>query len=149
MLIFTLKIIAGHQEAGLQDQPSAASSQQILFLNLIITNLYLDIHEGINKCDLKICNWLASRISLQRPPGTRHYFDIRIEILTLRKNKSQPPKDPIFVVFSSKFTKNGYIPYESGTLVCLLVIFWSLAYENHIFVVFNELIDVQNTQFTI
>ena len=23
MLIFTLKIIAGHQEAGLQDQPSA------------------------------------------------------------------------------------------------------------------------------
>ena len=33
--------------------------------------------------------------------------------------------------------------------MCLLIIFWSLADENHIFVVFNELIDVQNPQFTI
>ena len=136
MLIFILKIIA-----GLQDQPSAAFSQQILFLNLIITNLYLDIHEGITKCDLKICTWLASRIILQRPPGTRHYFDIRIEILTLIKNESLPPKlkDPIFVVFGSKFTKNGYIPYESGTLVCLLVIFWSFANENHIIYLWSSM----------
>ena len=55
ILIFTSKKIADLQEAGLQDQPSATSSQQILFLILILTNLYLDIHEGITKCDLPIC----------------------------------------------------------------------------------------------
>jgi hypothetical protein len=41
------------------------------------------------------------------------------------------------------------MPYESGILVCFLVIFWSLANENPIFVAFNKLIDVQNIQFTI
>ena len=57
-------------------------------------------------------------------------------------------KGPIFVVHIGLkiCQKNGYIPYESGILVCLLGIFWSLANENHIFVVFNELIDVQNPQ---
>ena len=99
-LNFHIKNNTGHQEAGLQDQPSAASSQQILFLILILTNLYLDIHEGLTKCDLKICTWLASRISLQRPPGTRHYFDIRIEILTLIKNKNSLQKVPYFLYWA-------------------------------------------------
>ena len=48
-------------------------------------------------------------------------FDMRIETLTLIKIKSLSPKFPIFIVLGSKFTKNGYIPYESGILVCLLV----------------------------
>ena len=35
---------------------------------LTLTNLQLDIHEGILEFDLHICTWLAFRISLQRPP---------------------------------------------------------------------------------
>ena len=51
--------------------------------------------------------------------------------------------------WAQNLPKNGYMPYESNILVCFLVIFWSLANENPIFVAFNELIDVQNIQFTI
>ena len=65
---------------------SGFQSADIFLWNLIITNLYLDIHEGITKFDLKIYTWLAYRISLPRPPGTRHYFDIRIEILTSKRS---------------------------------------------------------------
>ena len=39
--------------------------------------------------------------------------------------------------------------YESGILECFLILFWSLANDNPIFVAFNELIDVQIIQFTI
>ena len=75
-------------------------------------------------------------------------FDLRIEILTLIKIKILPPKFPIFIVLGSNLPKNGYIPYESGILLCLLVIFWSLANEIYFFVVLNELICIQNPQFT-
>ena len=55
---------------------------------LTLTNLYLDIHEGIPKCYLTICTWLSSRISLQRPPGTKHHFWL--------KNWNTDTKKPIF-----------------------------------------------------
>ena len=55
---------------------------------LTLTNLYLDIQEGIPKGYLPSCTWLASRISFQRPPGARHYF--------LLKNWNPGPKKPIF-----------------------------------------------------
>ena len=58
--------------AGLQDQPPAASKWPDIIFDmrieiLTLINLQLDIHEGILEYD--ICTWLASRISLQRPPG--------------------------------------------------------------------------------
>jgi hypothetical protein len=68
--------------------PSGSASNGLQVLNIIfdfrieiltLTNLYLDIHEGIPKCYLPICTWLAS-IGLQLPGIT---FDLRIEILTL------------------------------------------------------------------
>ena len=44
---------------------------------LTLTNLLLDIHDGILGDDLYICTWLASRISLQRPPGGQISFLIQ------------------------------------------------------------------------
>ena len=41
-----------------------------------------------NVCDLPICTWLASRISLQRPPGTIYYF--------WHKKRNMKPNIPIF-----------------------------------------------------
>ena len=70
----------GSASSGLQ-VPDIIFDVRIEFLTL--TNLYLDIHEGKPKCDLSICTWLASRISLQRPPSARYFFDVIIEILTL------------------------------------------------------------------
>ena len=45
------------------------------------------------------------------------------------------------------YQKNGYIPYESGILVCLLVIFGIWPMKTIFFVVFNELIGIQNQPF--
>ena len=55
---------------------------------LALTNLHLDIHEGISEFDLYICIWSAYRISLQdQPPAASRWpktiFDMRIEILTI------------------------------------------------------------------
>ena len=64
-------------------QPLGSASNGLKVLHIIFdvkleiltpTYLYLDIREGIPKCDLPICNWLAFRISLQRPPNARYYF---------------------------------------------------------------------------
>ena len=56
---------------------------------LTLTNLYLDIHEGIPECDLPISTWLSSWISLQQPPGARHYFYC--------KNWNPHPNKPTFI----------------------------------------------------
>ena len=40
---------------------------------------------------------------------------------------------PYLLYWAQNLPKNDYIPYESGILVYLLVIFWSLANKNHIF----------------
>ena len=63
----------------------AASSRSDIIFDmrieiLALTNLHLDIHEGILEIDLYICTW--------RPPGSASrksdiIFDMRIEILAL------------------------------------------------------------------
>ena len=114
---------------------------------LTLTKLYLYIqHEGIPKCNLNICTWLALRISLQVPDIIWH------KNWNLDPNKNQKLASKISHIYciGIKYKiKNSYIPYESGILVCLLVILWSLANEYHIFVVLNELIGIQNPQFKI
>ena len=77
--------------ASLQYQPPAASRWPDIIFDmrieiLALTNLHLDIHEGISEFDL--CIWSAYRISLQdQPPAASRWpktiFDMRIEILTL------------------------------------------------------------------
>ena len=79
--------------ASLQYQPPAASRWPDIIFDmrieiLALTNLHLDIHEGISEFDLYICIWSAYRISLQdQPPAASRWpktiFDMRIEILTL------------------------------------------------------------------
>ena len=66
-----------------QDQPPATSRwpdtiSDIRIEIFALTNLHLDIHEGILEFDLYICIWSASRISLQ---VASYYF--YIEILTI------------------------------------------------------------------
>ena len=88
---------------------------------LTLTNLYLDIFEGIPKYNLPICTWLASSRNLDP-----------------NKNQKLASKSSHICCIGIKiYQKNGYIQYESGILMCLLVIFWSLANENYFFVVFN------------
>ena len=41
---------------------------------LALTNIHWDIHNGILECDLHICTWQASRMSLQEPPGGQILF---------------------------------------------------------------------------
>ena len=65
--------------ADLQDEPPAASRWPDIIFDarieiLTLTNLLLDIHDGILGDDLYICTWPASRISLQRPPGGQILF---------------------------------------------------------------------------
>ena len=73
--------------AGIQDQPQWPLDSRYYFNVIIdiltITNLYIGIKEGIPKCDLPKCTWLASRISLKRPQVPNIIFIVRIEILTL------------------------------------------------------------------
>ena len=59
--------------ASLQYQPPAASRWPDIIFDmrieiLALTNLHLDIHEGISEFDLCIPTGSASRISLQEPP---------------------------------------------------------------------------------
>ena len=79
--------------ASLQYQPPAASRWPDIIFDmrieiLALTNLHLDIHEGISEFDLYICIWSAYRISLQdQPPAASRWpktiLDMRIEILTI------------------------------------------------------------------
>ena len=60
--------------ARLQDQPPVSSRRSdIIFDSKIeILTLRNPYHEGMYECDLYIL--LASRISLEGPPGERYYF---------------------------------------------------------------------------
>ena len=75
----------------LQEPPVASSWPDIIFEMrieiLTLTNLHLDIHEGILEFDLYICIWSASSSLQDQPPAASRWpitiFDMRIEILTL------------------------------------------------------------------
>ena len=60
---------------------------------LTLTNLYLDMHKGIPKCDFPICTWLASRISLQVVQNKK-IFDIH-EIYLVYNILTNFHEDPI------------------------------------------------------
>ena len=70
---------------------------------LTLTTLYLDIHEDIPECDLPTWTWPlpASRISLQRPLGTRYYF--------WYKNWNPDPNKHIFS--QTRRHTNVWLPY--------------------------------------
>ena len=70
--------------ANLQDWPQEPDIIFDIRIEILaLTNLYLNICEGIPECDLTTCTWLASRISLHWPQLPDIIFDVRIEILTL------------------------------------------------------------------
>ena len=67
--------------AGIQDQPPATFKYPDIIFDdrikiLALTNLHLEIHEGILEFNLLICTWLASMWS-------DIIFCLRIEILAL------------------------------------------------------------------
>ena len=51
-------------------------------ISILSSKIYIKAY--LNVTSLFVAGtWLASRISLRRPPGARYYFDVRIEIQTL------------------------------------------------------------------
>ena len=59
---------------SLQDHSPVASMWSYIVFDvrikiMILTNSYLDIHQGIMKCNLYICTSFASKITLQHPLG--------------------------------------------------------------------------------
>ena len=50
---------------------------------MALTNLHLDIHEGILEIDLYICTWKPPGLTSSGLQEVRYYFDMRSEILAL------------------------------------------------------------------
>ena len=64
--------------------PSYMSKYRFARVRISILSSKIYIKAYLNVTSLFVVGtWLASRISLRRPPGARYYFDVRIEIQTL------------------------------------------------------------------
>ena len=80
--------------ANLQDWPQVPDIIFDIRIEILaLTNLYLNICEGIPECDLTTCTWLASRFSLNWPQLPDIIFDGRIEILTIKNLYLDKHKD--------------------------------------------------------